>query len=403
MSDPVLRPEAECPLDGVRILDLSRVVAGNALTVQLADFGAEVIKIETPGRGDDLRLWRIKGISTFWKVYARNKKSVTLNLREAEGRALLLRLVEGAQVLVENYRPGRLEEMGLAPDVLLARNPKLIIARVSGWGQTGMYRHKPGFGTLVEAMSGFAAMTGYEDRPPVLPPLAMADMIAGLSGASAVLTALRNVEVRGGEGQVIDLPLFDPIFSILGPMAANYKLTGEVPPRTGSRSNNTAPRNVYSTKDGGWTALSASTQGMFERLYKSIGREDVATDPRYQTNADRVAHTEILDGIVADWIGARTLDDVLAFFDDAGVTVGPVCDIADLMEHPYIADRGVIVEVPDDEMGAVPMHTIVPRLSGTPGAIRRPAPTLGQHTDEILDAIGVDEAARARLAKNGVI
>ncbi len=395
--------DAACPLDGLRVLDLSRVVAGNALTALLADFGAEVVKVETPGRGDDLRNWRVNGISTYWKVYGRNKKSLTLNLREEAGRALLLRLVGTADALVENFRPGRLEAMGLGPDRLLEANPKLIVVRVTGWGQDGPFRHKPGFGSLVEAMSGFAAMNGFEDRPPVLPPLAMADMIAGLHGASAVLVALRHVEVKGGRGQVIDLPLFDPIFSILGPMAANHKLTGVVNPRVGSRSNTTAPRNVYATSDGGWAALSASTQGMFERLLRAIGRPDVIDDPRFRTNADRVRNVEALDEIVGGWIGARTLDENLAFFEDAGVTVGPVCDIADLVDHPYLSERGILVELPDDEMGSVPMHAVVPRLSDTPGAIRRPAPTLGQHTTEILAELDIGADEVTRLTDEGVI
>ena len=395
--------DAACPLDGLRVLDLSRVVAGNALTALLADFGAEAIKVETPGRGDDLRNWRVNGVSTYWKVYGRNKKSLTLNLRAAAGRALLLRLVETADALVENFRPGRLEEMGLGPDRLLEANPKLIVVRVTGWGQDGPFKHKPGFGSLVEAMSGFAAMNGFEDRPPVLPPLAMADMIAGLYGASATLVALRNVEVKGGRGQVIDLPLFDPIFSILGPMAANFKLTDTVNPRVGSRSNTTAPRNVYATSDGGWAALSASTQGMFERLLRAIGRPDVIDDPRFKTNADRVKNVAALDEIVGGWIGARTLDENLAFFEDAGVTVGPVCDIADLVEHPYLSERGILVELPDDEMGSVPMHTVVPRLSDTPGAIRRPAPTLGEHTAEILAALDIGADEVARMADEGVV
>jgi crotonobetainyl-CoA:carnitine CoA-transferase CaiB-like acyl-CoA transferase len=199
------RPQAECPLDGVRVLDLSRLVAGNMLSLQLADFGAEVIKIESPDRGDPLREWRVAGVSAYWKVYARNKKSITLNLRTAEGRDLLLRLVEGAQVFIENFRPGTLEEIGLAPATLHARNAHLIIVRISGWGQDGPYRDRPGFGTLVEGMSGFAARNGYADRPPVLPPLALADIIAGLSGAAAVLVALREIEVNGGAGQIIDL------------------------------------------------------------------------------------------------------------------------------------------------------------------------------------------------------
>jgi crotonobetainyl-CoA:carnitine CoA-transferase CaiB-like acyl-CoA transferase len=244
------RPDAKGPLEGIRVLDLSRLVAGNMLSLQLADFGAEVIKVEDPRKGDPLRDWRTNNISVHWKVYARNKKSVTLNLRTAEGLDLLRKLVATAQVFIENFRPGTLEEMGLAPDALHAINSKLIIVRVSGWGQDGPYRDKPGFGSLVEGMSGFATKNGFADRPPVLPPLALADMIAGLYGSSAVLVALRAVEQNGGRGQVIDLPLLDPIFSILGPEAALYKLTQKIEKRVGSRSNNTAPRNVYETSDG---------------------------------------------------------------------------------------------------------------------------------------------------------
>ncbi len=394
--------DAVCPLDGVRILDLSRVVAGNALTLALADFGADVIKIETPGRGDDLRNWRVKGVSTFWKVYARNKRSVTLNLREPEGRRLLVDLVARAQVLVENFRPGVLEDMGLGPDRLHAANPDLVLVRVSGWGQTGPYRDRPGFGSLVEAMSGFAATNGFADRPPVLPPLALADMVAGLYGAMAVLVALRAVEVGGGQGQVIDLPLFDPIFSILGPMAANYRLTGEVDRRLGSRTAVTAPRNVYRTADGGFVALSASTQGMTERLLDAIGRGELIDDPRFRTNADRVANVAALDEVIGGWIGARSMDENLAFFEAAGVTVGPVCDIADLVDHPLITERGLLVDLPDAEMGTIPMHSVVPRLSATPGAIRRPAPALGEHTREVLGELGLDDADLDRLAAAGL-
>jgi len=397
------QPQAACPLDGVRILDLSRVVAGNALTALLADFGAEVIKVERPGRGDDLRNWRVEGVSTYWKAYCRNKKSVSLNLREARAREILLDLAAGADALVENYRPGRLEAMGLGPDRLWQRNPKLIVVRVTGWGQDGPFKDKPGFGSLVEALSGFASMNGFADREPVLPPLALADQVAGLYGAAALLIALRQVEIRGGRGQVVDLPLFDPMLSILGPLAANYRLKGEVEPRSGSRSNTTAPRNVYPTKDGGFTALSASTQGMFERLMRAIGRAEMIEDERFLTNADRVRHSAELDRVIGAWMAERSLQENLEFFEAAGVTVGQVADISDLVEHPFILDRGIILDLPDAEIGTMPMHGISARLSGTPGAIRRPAPEVGEHNGEILGGLGLDEAARERLSRDGVI
>jgi crotonobetainyl-CoA:carnitine CoA-transferase CaiB-like acyl-CoA transferase len=394
-------PEAKCPLDGIRALDLSRLVAGNMLSLQLADFGAEVIKIEDPGKGDPLRDWRVDGISAHWKVYGRNKKSVTLGLRQREGRDLLLRLTESAQIFIENFRPGTLETMGLAPAVLQARNPRLIIVRVSGWGQDGPYRDRPGFGSLVEGMSGFAAKTGFPDRPPVLPPLALADMIAGLYGAYAVMVALREVEANGGNGQVIDLPLLDPIVSILGPEAALFKLKGAVTPRSGSRSATSSPRNVFETSDGKWISISASIQAMAERVFRAIGRPDMIDDPRFRTNADRVRNAEACEAPLRDFIRERTLNDALQVFERAEVTAAPVYDIAQFLADPHVRARQIVVDLPDSEMGSVPMHAVVPRLSGTPGAIRTPAPELGEHTREILGALGItnDELARLREKK----
>jgi crotonobetainyl-CoA:carnitine CoA-transferase CaiB-like acyl-CoA transferase len=397
------RPQAECPLDGVRVLDLSRLVAGNMLSLQLADFGAEVIKIENPDRGDPLREWRVAGISAYWKVYARNKKSITLNLRSAEGRELLLRLSESAQVFIENFRPGTLEEIGLAPATLHARNARLIVVRISGWGQDGPYRDRPGFGTLVEGMSGFAARNGYADRPPVLPPLALADMIAGLSGATAVLVALRDIEVNAGTGQVIDLPLLDPLFSILGPEAAVHRLTGTVPPRTGSRSATSCPRNVFETADGRWIAISASMQGMAERVFRAVGRPDMIDDPRFRNNSQRVRHAEACEAPIRDFIACRSLADNLEIFEQAEVTAAPVYDIDQFVADPHVRAREIVVELPDAEMGNIPMHTIVPRLSGTPGEFRRPAPQLGEHTGEILGSLGIGAAELAALRARGAL
>ncbi len=397
------RPSAPAALDGIRVLDLSRLVAGNAITHLLADHGAEVIKVERPGAGDDLRNWKTKGITVHWKVYCRNKKSVTLDLRQARGKALLLDLAERADVLVENFKPGTLEAWGIGPGVLQARQRRLTIVRVSGWGQTGMYSHKPGFGSLVEAMSGFAAMNGFGDRPPVLPPLALADMIAGLYGAFSVMVAVRNVETKGGKGQIIDLPLFDPIHSILGPMAAQYRLTDKVPQRTGSRSNQTAPRNAYRTSDGKYVALSASMQAMAERFFKAIGREDLVDDPKFKTNTDRVANNDELDPIVAAFMAARTQDELLELFEAADVTVGPVADIAQLIDHPYINDRAIIVDLPDPEMGRLPMHNVIPGMSQTPPAIRTPAPDLGQHNGEIYGELGLSAGDLDALKQRGVI
>ena len=397
------RPDAKVPLDGLRVLDLSRLVAGNMLSLQLADFGAEVIKIEDPRKGDPLRDWRTDNISVHWKVYARNKKSVTLNLREADGMDVLRRLATTAHVFIENFRPGTLEEMGIGPKELLTLNPHLIVVRVSGWGQDGPYKDKPGFGSLVEGMSGFAAKNGFADRPPVLPPLALADMIAGLYGAMAVLIARREIEQNAGAGQVIDLPLLDPIFSILGPEAALYQLTQKIEPRVGSRSNNTAPRNVYETSDGRFIAISASIQSMAERLYRAIGRADMIDDPRFRTNTVRVQNIDEAERPVAEFIKARTLAENLAVFEKAEVTAAPVYDIDQFIADPHVMARQIVTELPDDEMGKIPMHAVVPRLSATPGEIRTPAPALGEHNDAILGSLGFDAAAIADFRKRKII
>jgi crotonobetainyl-CoA:carnitine CoA-transferase CaiB-like acyl-CoA transferase len=395
-------PSATPPLAGIRVLDLSRLVAGNMVSLQLADHGAEVIKVEDPKTGDPLRAWRVKGLSLHWKVYARNKKSLALSLRPPEGRALLLDLAATAHVLIENFRPGTLEEMGIGPTDLHARNPNLIIVRVTGFGQDGPYRDRPGFGTLVEAMSGFAAKNGFADRPPVLPPLALADMVAGLYGAYAVMIALRVVE-QGGKGQVIDLPLLDPVISILGPEAATYRVSGALPQRTGSRSLTTSPRNVYATADGRFIAISASIQAMAERLFRAIGRADMIDDPRFRTNTDRVHNIDACDGAVAAFIAARPLEENMQIFQQAEVTATPVYEIDQLLDDPHVQARGVLVEAPDAEAGSVVMHNVVPRLSDTPGSLRLPAPALGEHTREILQSIGYDAARRAALIQAGTI
>ena len=396
-------PEREGPLRGVRVLDFSRLVAGNMLSLQLADFGAEVVKVESPGRGDTLRDWREAGMSVHWKVYARNKKSISLDLKAPEAPAIILDLVPHFEVMIESFRYRYLERLGVGPDALLEGNPKLVLVRVSGFGQTGPYAKRPGFGTLVEAMSGFASRNGFEDREPVLPPLAMADMIAGLSGAMATVIAVRNVEVNGGRGQVIDLSLLESIFSILGPEAAIHKLSHKIRRRVGSASEGTSPRNVYATSDGGWVAISASTQAMTERLFRAIGRDDLNHDPAFKTNTERVKRREEVDTIVGGFIKQRTLADAIRFFEEAEVTAGPVYDIGQFLEDPHVQARGIVVETPDEEMGEVPMHAVVPRLSGTPGPLRYPAPAVGQHNREIFSRIGYSEDRIDSLAQKGII
>src|SRR5262245_16064039 len=402
LAQRVYQPDAPGPLTGLRVLDLSRLFAGNLLTQILGDYGADVIKVEPP-EGDTLRSWQTNGVATHWKIYARNKKSLCLDLRRPEACALLRALVPSAAILVESFRPGVIEKMGLAPETLLALNPQLVVMRISGWGQDGPYRQRPGFGTLVEGMSGFAALNGFADREPVLPPVYLADAVAGLYGASAAMIALREVEVNGGRGQVIDLPLLDPLFAILGPQAANYRLTGAVKPRTGNRSTNSAPRNAYRCKDGRYVGLSASIQSMAERLFRAIGRADLIDDPHYRSNADRLRHAHELDTIIGAFIAERTQAENVAFFEAAEVTIGPIYDTAQLMDDPHIVARGLLADYPDAEMGTLPMHAVVPRLLATPGAIRAPAPALGEHNRAVLAELGIDDEAYAKLLAGGIV
>ncbi|MDH2328381.1 CoA transferase [Cereibacter sp. SYSU M97828] len=390
------------PLAGLRVVDMSRLVCGNVLSMQLADFGADVIKVE-PKNGDTLRAWRVAGVEIHWKAFARNKRSLSVDFR-AEGAVDLFRdMLRDADVFIESFRPGVLEEMGLSPAELLSVNPRLIIVRISGWGQDGPYRERPGFGSLVEGMSGFAAITGSQDRPPSLPAAPLADAFAGLSGAMAVLVALRSVEAKRSLGQVIDLPLFDPLFSALGPQVAQHRLTGKPKARTGSRSTTISPRNVYETADKRWIVLTGSTQGMTERLFAAIGRPDLISDPRFSDNSKRLENWQVLDAIIAGYVATRSQQETLDLFVGCGVTVAPIYDSSQLADDPHLQERGVIVDVPDDDMGEFPMTNIVPRLSATPGTLRRPAPRLGEHSVEILEGLGIAADRIERLLTDGVV
>ena len=394
-------PQAHGPLRGLRIIDLSRVAAGNMLTLQLADFGADVIKLE-PVTGDTLRGMKIEGASTYWKVYARNKKSVAVDFRHDETIELIKQLVEQADAVIENFRPGVLEKMGLGPDVLLAIKPSLVIVRISGWGHSGPYKHKPGFGTLAEGYSGFAAISGFGDREPVLPAIFLGDMTTGLYGAYAVMVALWNVKVKSGAGQVVELSLFDSTLSILGPQAANFKLSGKVKPRTGSRSTTNSPRNVYKTADDKWICLSASTQSTAARLFTVIGRDDMNRDPRFNSNDVRLVNVLEVDRVIGEFIASKTLQENMDLFDREAITVGPVYDAAQLSIDPYVIERESLVELEDPELGFLPMHNVVPRLSVTPGLMRMHAPDIGEHTKEVLEPL-IGTVAYDKLVSQSIV
>lgn len=371
------------PLQGIRVLDFSRLVAGNMLSLQLADFGAEVVKVEQPGRGDTLRDWKENGHSIYWKVYGRNKKSISLNLKSPGATEIVKELARGFDVVIESFRYRYMEELGLGPEDLRTINSKLVYVRVSGFGQTGPYASRPGFGTLIEAMSTFADRNGFPDREPVLPPLALADMVAGLYGAMATMIAIREVELKRGEGQVIDLSLMEPLFTVLGPEAAIFQATGKKHTRVGSASEISAPRNVYATKDGGWVAISASTQRMTERLFSAIGRGDLNENPDYKTAPARVKRRSEVDAIVGGWIKQYTLTENLVFFEKNGITAAPVYNIAQLIEDPHIQHREVVYEVPDEDLGSLMMNCAAPALMNTPATLRSPAPSIGQHNREV--------------------
>lgn len=395
------------PLRGIRVLDLSRLVAGNMLSLQLADFGADVIKIEAAGSGDTLRQWRERhadypgGFDGWWQVYARNKRSLSLNLRSDAARDILLGLIARAQILIESFRPGTLENMGLAPSILHESNPRLVIVRISGWGQSGPYRQLPGFGSLIEGFCGYAEKNGYADKPPFLPNMALADMVTGLSGAFAVMAALREVEVGGGQGQVVDLSLLEPMISIMGPDAAVFAATGAKPDRMLKIAS---PRGVYRCRDGGWVAMSGSTDTMARRVFEAIGHGHLFDDPKFSTNHARLANDEEINGLIQDFIGTLDQPACLALFREKGVTVGPIHDVEQLLRDEHVVERGVYVETQaGPEAPPVVMHNVSPSLSATPGGLRSPAPRRGQHTAELLGELGMTQAQIDSLQEQGAI
>lgn len=373
------------PLSDLRVIDVSTVIAGPGCARYLADFGADVIKVERPDRGDTTRSmgWRDPrdDVTLLWKLCGRGKRTVTLDLKADTDRATMLQLCDSADILVENFRPGTLERLGLGPDVLLERHPELVICRVSGFGQDGPYAHRPGFATLAEAMSGFAAINGEADGAPLLPPIALTDEVAALVAAFAVMVAVHDVG-RTGRGQVVDVNLLESLFQMMGPLASLYGLTGQTQPRLGSGIPYSVPRGTYRAADGTWIAVSTSAESVAARVMDMLG---VGDDKRFATFEGRVDHRDELDELVGTWIGARPADEVLAAFEAAEAAAAPVYDMADASADPHLRARDAIVEV-----DGTPMQGLVARLSRTPGQIRWTGRPLGADTDEVLGELRED-------------
>lgn len=378
------QPTTAGPLQGVRVLDLATLFAGPLAATLLGDFGAEVIKIEHP-KGDPVRTHgHLKnGINLWWKMIGRNKRTITLNLSHAEAQDILLDLAGQADVLIENFRPGTLESWNVGPEQLHARNPGLVIARVTGFGQSGPYRRRPGFGTLAESMSGFAAMTGTADGPPTLPPFGLADGITALATSSAIMMALRHKD-RTGLGQVIDMAIIEPILTILGPQATWFDQLGVVQERTGNRSVNNAPRNTYKTADGKWVAVSTSAQSIAERVMRLVGHPEVIDEPWFQSGSDRAGHADTLDAMVGGWIAKYPMSKVIEDFEAAQAAVAPIYDIRDVLEDPQYRALDSITTVQDEELGPIRMQNVMFRLSRTPGAIRFAGRGIGSDTEAVL-------------------
>lgn len=392
------------PLAGLRVLDVATLFAGPLAATVLGDFGADVVKVEHPRHPDAARTHgpQRDGVNLWWKTLGRNKRTITLDLSQPDGAALLLRLAGEADVLIENFRPGTLERWGLGPDRLHGANPRLVVARVTAFGQTGPYSSRPGFGSLAEAMSGFAALTGEAGGPPTLPPFGLADGITALATSFAVVAAVRHAEATG-RGQVIDLAIIEPILMLLGGQITAYDQLGLVQPRTGNRSVNNAPRNVYRTGDGDWVAVSTSSQSIAERVMRLVGRADLIARPWFATGHQRAEHADELDAAVSAWIGARSTADVLAGFEAAEAAVGPVYDVRGVMADPQYEALGTVQTVEDDELGPIKMQNVLFRMADTPGAIRWPGRPHGRDTDEVLAELGLSADRIAELRERGVV
>lgn len=393
------------PLSGLRVLEIGTLIAAPFAARLFAEFGAEVIKVEAPQGGDPLRRWRKlhKGTSLWWSLQSRNKKSIALDLKTAEGRAIVKQLACSADVLIENFRPGGLEKLGLGWDVLSELNPNLVMVRISGYGQTGPYRDRPGFGAIGEAMGGIRYTTGEPGSPPSRVGISLGDSLASLHGVIGALMALLRVKTGEGKGQIVDVSLVESVFNLMESLVPEYDVLGEVRERSGGALPGIAPSNTYPTRDGGYVVIAGNSDPIFRRLMVAIGRADLAQDPALATNDGRVARVTEIDAAITHWTTGMNIEAVLAELEQAEVPAGRIYSVADIMTDPHYQARGMIQPMTLEDGTQVRMPGIVPKLSDTPGAVRWPGPALGAHNDEVLAALGYDAAEIAALKEAGVV
>jgi formyl-CoA transferase len=401
----VPQPSTPLPLTGVKVVELGQLIAGPFAGKTLAEFGAEVIKIEPPGEGDPLRKWRklYKGTSVWWQVQSRNKLSVTLDLRDPKGQEIVRQLIREADVLIENFRPGTMESWGLGWDEVSALNPGLIMLRLSGYGQTGPYRDRPGFGVIGESMGGLRYLTGEPGRPPVRVGVSIGDSLASLHGVIGVLLALYHRKVNGGQGQYIDVALYEAVFNVMESLLPEYDAFKHIRERTGSALPGIAPTNAYRCKNGSYVLIAGNGDSIFKRLMEAIGRPDLANDPELAHNDGRVRRVEEIDEAIGKWTEGRTIDDVLGAMTHAKVPAGRIYSAADIAEDPHYAAREMIVETMTRDGLTLKVPGVTPKLSATPGTIRSAAPRLGEDTDAVLARIGLTAPQIAALRAEEII
>jgi len=405
-TPPLLAPSSPAagPLAGLKVLELGQLIAGPFAAKTLADFGADVVKVEPPGTGDPLRKWRLlkDGTSVWWQVQSRNKRSVALNLKSPQAQDIVRRLAAESDVLIENFRPGAMEGWGLGPDELLKLNPRLIMLRISGYGQTGPYRDKPGFGVVAEAMGGLRHLTAEPGRVPVRVGVSIGDTLAALHGVIGILLALQERQ-RSGQGQVIDVALYEAVFNCMESLLPEYSAFGAVRGPAGSALPGIAPSNAYRCKDGGYALIAGNGDSIFRRLMSTIGRPELGADPELADNAGRVARVDEIDAAIGQWTARHTVDEVLAALDTASVPAGKIYTVADIAADPHYQARGMLKQVHLDDGSALTVPGIVPKLSRTPGSHRRNAPKIGQDTETVLLGMGLSSEQIRSLEAQGIV